>query len=293
MIENRLNVEIFMQPIYRGKVRDIYQIGEYLFMVASDRISAFDCVFFETVPDKGKILTNISNHWFQYFKDIPNHIVETRFEKFPDNCRSPKFDGNSVLVKKCKRIDYECIVRGYISGSAWKEYSSKKTIAGIPYSSNLLESEKLIEPLFTPSIKNDKGHDINISEKEMQDDIGNESFQILKETSMKIFLEASAICQDLGIILCDTKFEFGVLDNQILLIDELLTPDSSRYWDISQYSIGSSPPSYDKQILRNYLEESGWNKEPPPPELPVNILKLLSKRYKEFEEKIVKCLSAK
>ncbi|MBM9502692.1 phosphoribosylaminoimidazolesuccinocarboxamide synthase [Leptospira sp. 201903071] len=281
-------------PSYKGKVRDIYDLGDKLILSSSDRISAFDVVFPQPVPDKGKVLNRISTSWFEYFKDIPNHILETDVKNFPPPFQNhPDLEGRSVLVKKCKRIDYECVVRGYISGSGWKEYKDAGTLAGIALPKGLKESQKLPEPVFTPAVKNDEGHDENISEKEMENRIGKELFGILREKSISIFLRASEVVDRAGIILCDTKFEFGILDGQVILIDELLTPDSSRYWSAETYSLGISPPSLDKQILRNYLETTNWNKMPPAPDLPEKLISELREKYQKIEDLILSCTSQK
>ena len=283
-----------MKVAYKGKVRDVYDLGEYLILSSTDRISAFDCVFEETVPDKGKILNYISLLWFDFFKDIPNQIVETDYTKYPGIYNSQEeLKDRSVLVKKCKRIDYECVVRGYLSGSAYKEYKSTGQIAGVAVSRNYAESEELSEPLFTPAVKNDSGHDENISEAELKNRVGVELFQKLKDYSLTLYTKGRDKVKTEGLILCDTKFEFGFDNEKVILIDELLTPDSSRYWDINTYATGISPPSYDKQILRNYLEKIEWNKNPPPPKLPDSIIKELIFKYKELQEKITKCLSEK
>ena len=283
-----------MKVAYKGKVRDVYDLGEYLILSSTDRISAFDCVFVETVPDKGKILNYISLLWFNFFKDIPNQIVETDYTKYPGIYNSQEeLKDRSVLVKKCKRIDYECVVRGYLSGSAYKEYKSTGQIAGVTVSRKYAESEELSEPLFTPAVKNDSGHDENISEAELKNRVGVELFQKLKDYSLTLYTKGRDKVKTEGLILCDTKFEFGFDKEKVILIDELLTPDSSRYWDINTYATGISPPSYDKQILRNYLEKIEWNKNPPPPKLPDSIIKELIFKYKELQEKITKCLSEK
>jgi phosphoribosylaminoimidazole-succinocarboxamide synthase len=281
-------------PNYRGKVRDVFDLGDKLILVSTDRISAFDVVFEELIPDKGKILNQISIAWFQYFSDIPNHILETNYQKFPEPyCNEPYLEGRSVLVRKCLRIDYECVVRGYLSGSAFKEYASLGTIADLPYPKGILESEKLPNPIFTPARKNDIGHDENISEKEMEKEIGTDLFRKLRDLSMEIYTKAAKLIADKGLILCDTKFEFGIIDNQIYLIDELLTPDSSRYWEANSYQTGISPPSLDKQILRNYLNTLDWDKNPPAPRLPEEIQLELRAKYQNLEEKILQCLSLK
>ncbi len=283
-----------MKVAYKGKVRDVYDLGEYLILSSTDRISAFDCVFDETVPDKGKILNSISRLWFDFFKDIPNHIVETDYNKYPGEYKSrEELKDRSVLVKKCKRIDYECVVRGYLSGSAYKEYKSTGQIAGVAINKQYAESEELSEPLFTPAVKNDSGHDENISEAELKNRVGVELFQTLKDYSLTLYTKGRDKVKTEGLILCDTKFEFGFSDEKVILIDELLTPDSSRYWEVETYAVGISPPSYDKQILRNYLEKIEWNKNPPPPKLPDSLIKELLSKYQELQEKITTCLSEK
>lgn len=279
---------------YRGKVRDVYDLGYSLILCSTDRVSAFDCVFKELIPGKGIILNNVSNLWFNYFKDIPNHILETDSSRFPGEFSTlPEIQNRSVLVKKCQRIDYECVVRGYLSGSAYKEYKSEGKIAGVSISRKYRESEKLDEPLFTPAVKNDSGHDENISEEEMKNRTGEELFNKLKSYSMELYTKAREKMETEGLILCDTKFEFGIYNGQVILIDELLTPDSSRYWDAETYAMDSSPPSFDKQILRNYLESTKWDKNPPPPKLPHNLIEQLIKKYIELEHRIIKCLSVK
>lgn len=282
------------KPSYVGKVRDVYDLGDRLVLVATDRISAFDSVFAETIPDKGKILNRISNLWFAHFSRIPNHILETDLSKFPEPFRSePSLSGRSVLVKKCKRIDFECVVRGYLSGSGYSEYKEKGTLADKTLPSGIPESGKLPEPAFTPAVKNDDGHDENISEAEMEKRIGSELFRQLKALSISIYTEASEMLEKAGIILCDTKFEFGILDGEVLLIDELLTPDSSRYWSKESYEPGKTPPSLDKQILRNYLLQTGWDKNPPPPHLPETLIQEIRNKYLEIQELIETCLSQK
>ena len=282
-----------MNPSYSGKVRDIYDLGNSLILCASDRISAFDVVFNEKIPNKGKILNKISNFWFQYFSEIPSHILETDSAKFPKDFQSPKFEGRSVLVKKCKRIDIECVVRGYLAGSSFKEYQATGKIAGKTYPHGLEESTPFEEPIFTPAIKNETGHDENISEERMLQIAGKEVFDYLKSTSIYIYKKAKLKLEQVGIILCDTKFEFGWYEDQILLIDELLTPDSSRYWEKESYQVGTTPVSMDKQILRNYLESISWNKTPPPPKLPNEIIQKLIDKYKELERKLELCLLEK
>ncbi|EID99714.1 phosphoribosylaminoimidazolesuccinocarboxamide synthase [Leptospira licerasiae] len=280
------------KPSYIGKVRDVYDLGNSLILSSTDRISAFDVVFRQIVPGKGKVLNKISAEWFSYFKDIPNHIIETDVSKFPSPFKDhPDLKDRSVLVKKCKRIDFECVVRGYLSGSGWKEYKQEGTLAFKKLPPGLQESEKLPEPAFTPAIKNDTGHDENISEERMKNEIGSELFSILKEKSISLYTRAAELVAGAGILLCDTKFEFGIWEDKVILIDEILTPDSSRYWAKESYIIGTTPPSMDKQILRNYLEKSGWNKVPPPPDLPESLIVELQAAYKEIQDRLLKCLS--
>lgn len=282
------------KPSYRGKVRDVFDLGSNLLLVATDRISAFDVVFEEPVPDKGKVLTRISIDWFHNFPEVPNHLLETDYKKFPKPfCEDSYLEGRSVLVKKAKRIDYECVVRGYLTGSAWKEYKKTNQIAFTDFPSGLLESYKFETPIFTPAKKNDIGHDENISEYQMESEIGKELFSKLKEISLHLYTKAHKQMLDVGILLCDTKFEFGICEGEVILIDELLTPDSSRYWEGSSYELGKTPVSYDKQILRNWLEGLTWDKNPPPPKLPNELLIDLHQKYLELEEKIEKCLSQK
>jgi len=283
-----------MKPDYIGKVRDVYDLGEYLLLCSTDRVSAFDVVFKEPVPEKGKILNSISNLWFGHFKNIKNHIAEKDWKKFPNEfSKDSYFDGRSVLVRKCKRIDFECVVRGYLSGSGYKEYKQTGKVAFKEIEPGLLESSKLSEPIFTPAIKKDSGHDENISEIEMENSTGSEIFNFLKNTSIQIYTEAAKKISSGGLILADTKFEFGFLNGEIVLIDELLTPDSSRYWELETYRTGISPPSFDKQILRNYLEKIGWDKNPPPPNLPENLINELSEKYKKLESILKTCLLEK
>lgn len=282
------------KPNYIGKVRDVFEIEENLILVSTDRISAFDVVFSEVIQGKGLVLNQVSLAWFDFFKDIPNHIIESDSTKFPEPYnQEPWLKDRSVLVKKCKRIDYECVVRGYLSGSAYKEYAKTGQIAFKKYPSGFKESSKLAEPIFTPARKNDSGHDENISEDTLRSEIGNELFTQLKQTSIQIYSEASRLIESEGLILCDTKFEFGLDDGKLVLIDELLTPDSSRYWEKETYKEGSSPPSLDKQILRNYLETLAWDKNPPAPRLPQNIQDEILEKYKILEKRITKCISQK
>lgn len=281
-------------PSYKGKVRDVYDLGDFLLLVATDRISAFDVVFQEPVLDKGKILTRISTAWFRQFPSIANHLVTDDVSQFPPPFQKEEsLQGRSVLVKKAKRIDFECVVRGYLTGSAWKEYKAEGTIAHVPYPQGLLESHQFETPIFTPARKNDSGHDENVSESTMEKEVGEKLFSELKELSLYLYNTAHVLMAKQGILLCDTKFEFGLIDGKPILIDEILTPDSSRYWDASTYELGKTPASFDKQILRNWLESTDWDKNPPAPHLPESLILELRKKYLELEDKITLCLSQK
>jgi phosphoribosylaminoimidazole-succinocarboxamide synthase len=270
---------------YTGKVREIFDLGDELIIVATDRISAFDVVFTEGIPEKGKILTEISNHWFSLIDFIPNHIIETDCSRFPEPFNTePLLSGRSVLVKKAERVDVECIVRGYLAGSGYKDYKKSGKISGHTLPDGLQIAQELPEPIFTPSTKADVGHDENITRKEMVDAIGAELSRTIEELSLKIYTFAHDLMRERGIILADTKFEFGIRDGAVILIDEALTPDSSRYWPMGSYEIGQSPPSFDKQYVRDFLETSDWDKTPPAPPLPDEIIQGTLNRYREILE---------
>lgn len=270
----------------RGKVRDIYDLGEYLLLVASDRVSAFDVVLPNGIPGKGKVLTQISIFWFNEMKDIiSNHLIATDVKDFPAVCHkySDQLEGRSMLVKKSKPLPVECIVRGYLSGSGWKEYKEKGTVCNIKLKNSLLESAKLDEPIFTPSTKADEGHDINISFEEAKRILGQEMAEKVRELSLRIYKKASSLAEKSGIIIADTKFEFGTYNNnELLLIDEILTPDSSRFWSKKDYQVGKGQDSFDKQIVRDYLLTLNWNQQPPGPTLPQDIIEKAGARYKEI-----------
>ncbi len=267
----------------KGKVRDIYEIDDALLMVTSDRLSAFDVVLPDPIPDKGSVLTQISVFWFEKFKDIiDNHIISSDVDQYPEKLKkySDILEKRSMLVKKAKPLPVECIVRGYISGSGWKSYQDEGHVCGIKLPPGLKESEKLAEPLFTPSSKADVGdHDINISFNETIDLIGKEKAEKLRDLSLSIYNKGAEIANEKGIIIADTKFEFGILDNEIILIDEVLTPDSSRFWPKDIFSPGKSQKSYDKQAIRDWLTNSGWDKKAPGPQLPEEIIKQTSETY--------------
>lgn len=271
----------------RGKVRDIYKLGEYLLLVASDRISAFDVVLPNGIPGKGKILTRLAAYWFRQMEDIiPNHLISTDVKDFPHVCHkySDILEGRSMLVKRTSPMPVECIVRGYLSGSGWKEYKGSGTVSGISLPEGLLESSRLKEPIFAPSTKAEEGHDINISFQEVKTLVGNVLASRLRDFSIRVYSRARDIAEKKGIIIADTKFEFGLNNNELILIDEILTPDSSRFWSIKTYKEGKAQDSYDKQIVRDYLLSLDWDKRPPGPELPDKIIEKTVKRYQEIFE---------
>ena len=269
----------------RGKVRDIYEIdGKYL-LVSSDRLSAFDVIMNEGIPSKGRILTEISKFWFELMKDeVENHLISTEVDEYPEILHKYKeeLEGRSMLVKKAKLIPIECIVRGYISGSGWNEYKKSGTICGIELREGLVESEKLDEPIFTPSTKAELGlHDENITEEKAIEIVGEETYNIIKETSLKIYKKAYDYAYSKGIILADTKMEFGFYNGNVILIDEVLTPDSSRFWPLDKFEKGRAQDSYDKQYVRDYLLSVNFNKQPPAPTLPEDVILNTSKIYKQ------------
>ncbi|MEJ2253686.1 MAG: phosphoribosylaminoimidazolesuccinocarboxamide synthase [Nitrospirota bacterium] len=271
----------------RGKVRDIYDLGEHLLLVVTDRISAFDVVLPGGIPGKGKVLTEISLFWFRRMKDLmENHVVSASVADFPPELHAYRqvLEGRSLLVRKAEVIPVECIVRGYLSGSGWKSYQKDGTVCGIALPGGLRESSRLPEPLFTPSTKAAAGHDINISFREMQNTVGTETARLLRERSLSIYARASELAEKKGIIIADTKMEFGLREGRVILIDELLTPDSSRFWSRRQYEEGKSQDSYDKQIVRDYLLTLDWDQSPPGPELPPHIVQKTAERYREILE---------
>ncbi len=273
----------------KGKVRDVYETNDKLLLIVTDRISAFDFVLHEPIPNKGICLTQISKFWFDFFKDtVKNHLISSDISDFPDSIINyeNELDGRSMLVKKANVYPIECIVRGYISGSAWKSYQKDGTVCGIKLPKGLKESDRLDEPLFTPSTKAESGHDINISFDEMEKMIGKEDAEKLRDLSLKIYKEGSKYALEKGIIIADTKFEFGKIDNEIILVDEILTPDSSRFWPADLYEPGKSQPSFDKQYVRDYLSSTGWDKNSTPPNLPEGIIKETQKKYQEAYEKL-------
>jgi len=279
-----------LELIHRGKVRDLYRCGEDILMVATDRLSAFDVVFKEPVPDKGKVLNQISLFWFEGLEDlVPNHVLESDVERFPKELSSYKevLRGRSVIVKKAKPLAIECIVRGYITGSGWKEYQRTGSICGIRLPEGLKESDRLPEPIFTPSTKAEVGqHDENIDFERACQIVGRENAEKAREISLAIYKKASNYALTRGIIIADTKFEFGFIGEKLCLIDEVLTPDSSRFWPLDSYTPGTTQPSFDKQFVRDYLESIGWDKSPPAPPLPEDIIEKTRERYLEAYRRI-------
>jgi phosphoribosylaminoimidazole-succinocarboxamide synthase len=275
----------------RGKVRDIYDLGDKLLIVSTDRISAFDWVLPNGIPHKGKVLTHLSLFWFQQLSHIiKNHIAGSSMEEFPQVLRAHEslLEGRSMLVRKAKVVPIECVVRGYLAGSGWKEYQKARSVCGIRLPDMLQQSSRLPEPIFTPATKEESGHDRNISDAEMANLVGNEVTHKLRDTSLRIYSEAAAYAIARGIIIADTKFEFGIDDNgAIIWIDEALTPDSSRFWPKDQYQPGRDQPSFDKQVVRNYLETAGWDKQSPPPTLPDEIVKLTTEKYLEVSKLLI------
>lgn len=277
--------------IRRGKVRDIYEVDGYLLIVATDRVSAFDVVLPNGIPDKGKVLTQISIYWFNQMKDIvENHIVATDVKDYPEILHKYKdmLEGRSMLVKKANPMPVECIVRGYLSGSGWQEYKEKGTVCGIKLPEGLIESSRLDEPIFTPSTKAEEGHDINITFDEMKKIVGDELGEKLKDASLKVYKQGRELAEKKGIIIADTKMEFGMYENKLILIDELLTPDSSRFWSMKDYQPGKSQDSFDKQIVRDYLLTLDWDKTYPGPALPDEIVQKTAARYREILEILTK-----
>lgn len=278
-----------VQPVARGKVRDIYDLGDRLLIVATDRISAFDWVNPVGIPDKGKILTAMSLFWFDMMSDlVRNHLISSDLTDFPEPFHShpEQFEGRSMLVYRCEMFPVEFVIRGYLAGSGWKEYRQTGTVCGIPLPKGLVESDKLERPLFTPATKAVDGHDLNISPEQAAGIIGQRWCDRAAGAAEAIYVRAHDYAATRGIILCDTKFEFGTLDGELVLADEVLTPDSSRFWPASEYKPGRGQPSYDKQFVRDWLETTGWDKNSPPPPLPDEIVAKTREKYVEAYRKL-------
>jgi phosphoribosylaminoimidazole-succinocarboxamide synthase len=273
--------------IYSGKVRDIYDAGDgRLLMVTSDRLSAFDVVMAEPIPDKGRVLTAMSAFWFEQFDGVVgSHLISTELSDLPVEV-DPEWEGRVMLCKKAEMLPIECIVRGYITGSAWKEYSRNGTMHGEALPGGLLESAKLPEPVFTPSTKADTGHDENISFEAAAALVGNEMAARVRDVSLELYTRGSEWAAERGIIIADTKFELGLVDGELVLADEVLTPDSSRFWPADRWEPGTTPPSFDKQPVRDFLDDLDWDKQPPPPPLPADVVNATSARYIEAYERI-------
>jgi phosphoribosylaminoimidazole-succinocarboxamide synthase len=279
---------IELPNLYSGKVRDIYDAGDdRLLLVASDRMSAFDVVMAEPVPDKGRVLTAMSAFWFELLADVaPSHLLSTELADFPEGARGDDLAGRTMLCRRAQMLPIECIVRGYITGSAWKEYRTSGTMHGAALPKDLLESSQLPEPVFTPSTKADTGHDENISFAQAVDLIGTELATKARDVSIELYTRGAAWAAERGILIADTKFELGLIDGELAVADEVLTPDSSRFWPADQWTPGTTPPSFDKQPLRDFLEGLDWNKQPPPPALPDDVISATRHRYIEGYERI-------
>jgi phosphoribosylaminoimidazole-succinocarboxamide synthase len=273
-----------IERVARGKVRDVYSIEGNLLIVATDRISAFDCILPQGIPGKGRVLTRMSLFWFDLLSSvIPNHLITANVNAFPPLLRQyrDQLEGRSMLVKRCRMEPVECVARGYVSGSGWKDYKNTGAICGIPLPAGLLESDKLPEPIFTPATKAETGHDENISFETAAKLIGRQTTALLQDLTLLIYHKASAYAESRGIIIADTKFEFGWIDGELLLADEVLTPDSSRFWPRKEYAPGGPQKSFDKQFVRDYLETLDWNKQPPAPSLPAEVIEKTAAKYLE------------
>ncbi len=267
----------------RGKVRDVYELdGDHFLFVATDRISAFDVVLWPGIADKGRVLTQISNFWFSKFNDVENHLVETKFSRFPSEVRAhDELRGRSVIVKRCDVIPIECVARGYLAGSGLKEYKETGKVCGITLEKGLTTASKLSKPIFTPATKAETGHDENIPFEKMSERVGADLAMQLRALTLSLYSRAAEYARTRAIIIADTKFEFGLYKGRVVWIDEALTPDSSRFWPADQYTTGKNPPSYDKQFVRDWLETTGWDKNPPSPELPSEVVMRTREKYLE------------
>jgi phosphoribosylaminoimidazole-succinocarboxamide synthase len=279
-----------LELIHRGKVRETYRIDdERLLLVATDRLSAFDVVFDQPIPDKGAVLTRLSAYWFALLAPLGrSHFLSADLDDLPESARSPELAGRSMLVRRAQRIDAECVVRGYLAGSGWAEYRRDGMVGGHRLPTGLREAERLPEAIFTPSTKAEVGHDENITRDRLADMVGSDLARQLEERSLAAYAAGAARAEATGLILADTKFEFGWIDGELSVIDEVLTPDSSRFWDAAQYRPGSSPPSYDKQYVRDFVAASGWNKEPPAPTLPSEVIAGTRDRYVTAYERLTR-----
>jgi phosphoribosylaminoimidazole-succinocarboxamide synthase len=278
----------------RGKVRELYDLGDSLLLVASDRISAYDCVLSPGVPDKGKILTQLSNFWFRKFSDVENHLIETDVSKFPESLQvdAPLLEGRSVVVRKAEVIPFECVARGYLAGSGWAEYRKTGAVCGVRLPPGLVEADRLPEPIFTPATKSERGHDENAPFSRMVDELGEEEAGSLRDTTLALYERARQFAESRGLILADTKLEFGLLNGRVLWIDEAFTPDSSRYWDARAWTPGRTPVSFDKQFVRDWLDSTGWDHRPPAPRLPEGVVRTTREKYLDAYKSLTESLPA-
>jgi phosphoribosylaminoimidazole-succinocarboxamide synthase len=277
-----------IKKLRSGKVREVFDLGETLLFVATDRLSAFDVILPDPIPHKGEVLNQLSAFWFKRFDKIDNHFVTADFDDFPQELRAfrDQLAGRSMIVRKTDPLPVECVVRGYLAGSGWKEYQESQSVCGTKLPSGLKQASKLQAPIFTPATKAETGHDENIDMKRCAEILGQEIAERVKELSLEIYSNGRDHAEKQGIIVADTKFEFGIIDGQLLLIDEVLTPDSSRFWPKDQYVVGQSPPSFDKQFVRDYLETLDWDKKPPSPSLPQDVIAKTSAKYTEAFERL-------
>jgi phosphoribosylaminoimidazole-succinocarboxamide synthase len=277
-----------IKKLRSGKVREVFDLGEHLLLVATDRISAFDCILPNAIPGKGEVLNQLSAFWFHRLDFVPNHLIETEVSAFPSELKpyAEILRGRSMIAKKATPLPVECVVRGYIAGSGWKEYQECGTVGGYKVPGGLQQADRLPEELFTPSTKAEQGHDEAITWAECRQLLGDEVALQVREMSLELYRHGRSYASTRGIIIADTKFEFGLIDGEIILIDECMTPDSSRFWPADLYKSGGSPPSFDKQFVRDWLENCGWNKQPPAPELPPEIITKTSEKYHEALRKL-------
>jgi len=272
--------------LYSGKVRELYEVAhDRLLMVATDRVSVFDVVLPDEIPDKGRVLTGVSQHWFDATASIvPNHVISSDPTDFPETAGA--VGGRAMLVRTTRPIRLECVVRGYLFGGGWKEYCERGTVGGFAVPAGLRQAEQLPEPLFTPSTKAESGHDVPLDAREAAELVGGDVYEQLRDLSLRIYAVGAARAHDNGLVLADTKFEFGELDGEIIAIDEMMTPDSSRYWPLDRYEIGTSPPSFDKQFVRDFMDSTGWDHEAPPPRLPAAVIDATRGLYREAYERL-------
>jgi len=272
--------------VYTGKVRELYEVGhDRLLLVASDRVSVFDVVLPDEIPDKGRVLTGVSQYWFDQTAEIVgNHVISSDPTDFPETAGD--VGGRAMLVRATRPIRLECVVRGYLFGSGWKEYTERGTVGGVTVASGLRQAERLPEPMFTPTSKAESGHDLPLTASEAAELVGPEVYERLRDVSMRIYALGAARAHENGLVLADTKFEFGDLDGEIIAIDEMMTPDSSRYWPLDAYEVGTSPPSFDKQFVRDFMDSTGWDHEPPAPRMPAEVIDSTRALYREAYERL-------